>query len=196
MSSTASARDAHLQVLPGGRRVSADYAGIRFEVAREDDAPFPVDGVALEEDTWLALSAPADFVPAPEHPVRVMTQVWEAEPERPGSVVVRDGPPLRLLAVVHDLDIEPSWRESWVAAALSSIFAEAATRRLRTLRIPLLATRHGRLAPSRFMRLLRTAVDDAIAREGLDLRAVWLVRENESGPELLQALIEAREPGR
>jgi hypothetical protein len=101
-----------------------------------------------------------------------------------------------LLAVVHDLDIEPSWRESWVAAALSSIFAEAATRRLRTLRIPLLATRHGRLAPSRFMRLLRTAVDDAIAREGLDLRAVWLVRENESGPELLQALIEAREPGR
>jgi hypothetical protein len=177
----------NLQVIPGFRRVSTELRGVRVAVAREDDAPFSVDAVVLEEDTWLALSAPADVLTTPGHPVRVMTQVWEARPEAPGTVVVRGGTPLRLLAVVHDLNAEPSWREEWVRSALAAVFDAAAGEGVRALRLPMLCTRYGRLAPQRFVRLLGEELERHAAREA-SVRAVWLVREGQCGAELLRAL--------
>jgi len=161
-------------------------AGIRVVVARADDPPFSVDAEVLEEDTWLTLSTPAETISAPGHPVRVMTRVWEARPEEPGCVIVKDGSPLRLLAVVHDMNAEPSWHEAGVRSALAQVFAEASSRGLRTLRLPLLATTYGHLAPRRFIELLREEIEKA-PRE-TSLRAVWLVRGDECGTELLAAL--------
>ena len=168
--------------------MSADVAGIQIVVAREDDPPFAIDSVAVEEDTWLALGPPADVVSSPGHPVRVMTRVWEAQPEEPGTVLVKRGPPLRLHAVVHDLNAVPSWKEKWVGTALSRIFEEAARHRLRALQLPLLATRHGRLPANRFMFLLREALVEQAARLPHHLQAIWLVRDGESGAELLATL--------
>ena len=148
MSRSASSRKAHLRVLPGGRRVSADVAGVRIVIAREDDPPFAVDGVAVEEDTWLTFGVPSDVLSPADHPVRVMTQVWEARPEQPGTVLVKRGSPLRLHAVVYDLDADPSWKDTWVRAALSGIFQEAAQHRIRALRLPLLGTKRGSLPAS------------------------------------------------
>jgi hypothetical protein len=51
------------------------------------------------------------------HPIRLMTDVINAEPEPIGSVVVRKGNPLRFLAIVHDVNQEPTWREEWVVIA-------------------------------------------------------------------------------
>ncbi len=189
MSSSASSRKSHLQVLRGGRRVSAYVAGIRVVVAREDDPPFGVDAVAVEDDTWLALGTPADVVSSPGHPVRVMTRVWEAQPEEPGTVLVKRGSPLRLHAVVHDLNADPSWNEAWVRAALSGIFEEAARHRLRALRLPLLATKHGSLPAKRFMALLREALVEHAASVQQHLQGIWLVRDGESGADLLATLV-------
>ncbi len=193
MSSSASSGKSHLQVLRGGRCVSADVGGIRVVVAREDDPPFAIDSVAVEEDTWLALGTPADVVSSPGHPVRVMTRVWEAQPEEPGTVLVKRGSPVRLHAVVHDLDADPSWKEMWVRAALSGIFEEAARHRLRSLKLPLLATKHGSLPANRFMVLLREALMEPAASLQQHLQGIWLVRDGESGAELL-ATLTASEP--
>jgi len=185
MSSQASV---NLQVLPGYRRVATELYGIRVAAARADDAPFSVDAVVLEEDTWLALSTPADFVVPPGHPVRVMTQVWEAQPEAPGTVLVRRGTPLRLLAVVHDLNDEPTWREEWVRSALAAVFDAAASEGVRALRLPMLGTRYGKLPPERFVCLLREELERHAAVD-TPVRAVWLVREDQQcGAELLRAL--------
>jgi hypothetical protein len=178
---------AHLKSLPGYRRVTTTYAGVQVAVAREEDPPFAVDGVVLEEDTWLALSAPADTVSVPGHPVEVMTRVWAAEPHTAGTVVLQPGNPMRLLAIVHNLDLEPSWSEAHVADALSAAFETARAHGLRALRIPLLATRYGNLEPGHFTRLLAAQLDRQAGRPDA-VRAVWLVREAENGAELLQAL--------
>lgn len=196
MSRSASSRKPHLQVLPGGRRVSADFAGIRVVVAREDDPPFAVDGVAVEEDTWLALGAPSDVVSSPDHPVRVMTRVWTAQPHEPGTVLVKRGSPLRLHAVVHDLNVDPSWKDTWVRAALSRIFEETAQHRIRTLQLPLLGTKHGRLPAGRFMTLLREALLEQAARSPQHPQAIWLVRDEESGADLLATLTASAKQGR
>lgn len=195
MSRSASSRKPHLQVLPGGRRVSADVAGIRIVIAREDDPPFAVDGVVVEEDTWLALGVPSDVVSSADHPVRVMTRAWEARPEEPGTVLVKRGSPLRLHAVVHDLDADPSWKDTWVRAALSAIFEEASQHRIRALRLPLLGTKHGRLPASRFMVLLREALVEQAARGPQSLQGIWLVRDGESGADLLATLAASEREG-
>lgn len=180
-----------MRVLVGGRRVSGSIGPIRIVVARHGDAPFAVAAEAFEEDTWLALSTETPVVRSPGHPVRVMTGVWESEPEKPGSVVVRSGVPLRLLAVVHDLDAEPTWKEEWVQSALAGVFLEVVERGLQAVKVPLLGTKHGQLPAPRFMALLRRILDDVLSTtpDGAPtLRRIWLARESESGESLLEAL--------
>ena len=126
MTSGAKASGSPFQVLPGGRRASDAVAGVQIVVARREDPPFAIDVEVFEEDTWLALSTNTDIIRSPDHPVRVMTRVWEAQPENPGSVTVKLGPPARLLAVVHDLDAEPSCTEEWVESALYEVFVSCA----------------------------------------------------------------------
>lgn len=168
--------------------MSGELAGVKIVVAREDDAPFTVAGEILEEDTWLALSTPADVIGPPGHPVRVMTEAWEAEPETIGTAVVRPGVPVRLLAIVHDLDAEPTWTPAGVAAALAAAFDEAARRGLRAVSVPLLAVRYGGFARGAFVDLLRAELLRHARDPASVLRAVWLVREDEDGAELLRRL--------
>ena len=180
-----------LEVLPGGRHVSGRLGPLHIVVARDDDPPFPVDAAVFEEDTWLAISAISPIIRAPGHPVRVMTAVWESKPEAPGSVVVKPGSPLRLLAIVHDLNADPTCTEDWVAAALRSVFREARERRARAIKLPLLGTKHGRIPVPRFMALLREVLDDVLSggdADQLTVRRIWLVRDSESGEGLLSTL--------
>lgn len=125
---------------------------------RGRELPFRPDAVVREEDTFLVLSAGRRVEP-PEEPTGVLRHRlddWEAL--EPGSVAVRRGPPVELLAVVHDLDREPTWRAPWVAAALEEVVARCARRGVRHLALPVLGAVHGDLGPFRFLRLLRGAV--------------------------------------
>ena len=144
------------------RRVSARLEGQLAEY----------EAMVVEEDTCLVLSTPVDLFVTPEHPVRVMTEVHAASPLVPGSVVVRPGSPLRFLAVVHDLDQEPSCREAWVVSALDEVIEKAEARGLRAIGLPMIGTLHGDLSPERFVVLLR----DALQRSApTSLRRIWLI---------------------
>lgn len=90
----------------------------------------------------------------------------------PGSVVACPGRPLRLRAIVHDLDREPSWREEWIATATAAALEAAWRRGLTRLALPLLGTVHGRLPRARALALL----DDALASAaGYIPETLWLV---------------------
>lgn len=176
------------RLLRGGKASRRRWHGIEVTAAPEADPPFPVDARVEEEDTYLVLSAPPRVRKPTEPMIRLMTAIHEAVPEPPGSVVVRKGRPLRLLAVVHQLSGEPTWREEWVAAAYAEVFRVAAERRLRALGVPLLATRHGRLPPERSLALL----DEALARRPPgDLERLWLIFPDRVDHDLLDAIPEA-----
>jgi hypothetical protein len=129
-----------------------------IRAAPADTPPFPVEAVVAEEDTYLVLSAEPVLREPQEHPLRILQAVHEAEPIAPGSIVVQAATPLRLLAVIHDLAAEPSWREEWIAAAYTGVFEEVAGRGICALGLPLLGTVHGRLPQQRASELLVVAL--------------------------------------
>lgn len=148
------------------------WHGVRLEVAPESYPPFAIDALVVEDDTWQILGADPEFRPTAEHPLRLMQALREAEPMAPGSVAVVRGRPTRLCAIVHDLDCDPSWREEWIAAALEGCLRIASERSLRSLALPLLGARHGRLPPDRTLALL----ENALTAPSVPLpRKLWLI---------------------
>jgi hypothetical protein len=144
-----------------------------------------VDGIAFEEDTFLVMSADP-VVRDPKEPlVRIMTRVIETRPEAPGSVLVRGKRPLRLLAIVHDLNQEPSWREEWIASALDRIFQLAEDRELESIALPFLGTLHGKLTRERFLVLLRAAIS---RNPPTHLKRLWLIVPEGTDSKMLDIL--------
>jgi len=137
-------------------------------IAPHHQPPFPVQGLVLEDDTWFALSSAPTVLEPREHPIRVMTDAWEAEPAEPGSVHVRDRHPFRILAVVHDLSMDPTWRVEWIELALRRSLEVARQRGLQALGIEPLGTVHGRFPVDEFDSLLDLILKDDPA-PGLDL---------------------------
>lgn len=172
MNKTQARDDPGLRLIRGGLRFEMSMGSLRIVAAPEDVPPFDVDAVAAEEDTFLVLSAEPVVREPSVHPMRLWTKVIEAQPETPGSVLVRGKSPLSLLAIVHDLNLEPSWREEWIASALDGIFQEAENRKLRSIALPLLGTKHGSVEKERFVLLLRCALKRASRSY---LKRLWLV---------------------
>jgi len=160
----------------------------KIVAAPKDNQPFPVDAVAFEEDTFLVLSADTSVREPKESLVRVMTGLIETHPETPGSVLVKGRHPLRMLAVVHDLNQEPTWKKQWVESALRGIFQEAERRRLGSLALPFIGTVHGKLGKEQFVGMLR---DVLAGMEFKHLKNLWLVVP----PKTKRAVLKALEPG-
>jgi hypothetical protein len=159
-----------LRLLRGGKPAGATR--IPITVAPPDRPPFPLDALAVEDDTWLVLGADPDFREPAEHPLRVWHELHRFEPAEPGSVVVRRGCPTLLLAVVHDLSCDPTWREEWVVRALGGILGQVDRLGVRSLGLPILGAVHGKLRPERFMALL----SEALADTPPSLERVWVAR--------------------
>lgn len=154
--------------------------------AAAERPPFPVAATIVEEDTWLVLSASPAVREPGEHPLRLLTDLLRALPAPPGSVVVREGEPLRLLAVIHDLDREPSCRPEWIVQALGAACREAAARGLTSLALPLLGSIHSVLSAPQSAAILATAL--AAAPHG-GLRRIWLVVPERERQRVLGALL-------
>jgi hypothetical protein len=155
-----------------GSSLPAIWRGLRLAVAPPERPPFAIDALVVEDDTWHVLGSDPGFRPTHEHPIRLMRELAAAEPLAPGEVTVEESVPLRLRAVVYDLDQDPILREEWIAEALAEVFAIVADRNLESLALPLLGTRHGRLPPERALGL----IDQALAgRSPRPCRRLWLV---------------------
>jgi len=135
-------------------------------------APFLIDAVVYEDDTQLVLGSDP-FVREVNAPTsELLEQAVRSEPRRPGTVVVKKGSPLRFHAVVHDLRLEPSWREEWIASALEGVLDEAHALGLKSVALPVLGALHGRLDPSRFCQMLVFALERDFVRS---VENLWLV---------------------
>jgi hypothetical protein len=95
----------------------------------------------------------------PEPLIKVMARLIETRPKETGTVLVKGNNPLRFLAIVHDLNEEPTWREEWIESALEAVFQEAENRKLESIALPILGTKHGSLEKKRFFALLRSVLD-------------------------------------
>ncbi len=161
-----------MELIRGSYPRKIQIGSLTIVASLEKDPPFKVDAMAMEEDTFLVLSADKRVRYVREPLIKVMTRMINTRPKRPGSVVVQEGTPLRLLAVIHDLNEEPSWREDWVTRSLKGIFDEAEMRKLRSIGIPFLGTLHGSMERGRFLVLLRSSIESVSFHH---LKQLWLV---------------------
>ena len=174
-----------LRFIKGNLISETRWRGIRIAAAPKDSPPFPVDAFAFEEDTFLVMSADPT-VRDPKIPlIRIMTRLIETKPHAPGTVLVRGHSPVRLLAVVHDFNEDPSWKEDWIEKAFQGVFQAAERLRLRSLGLPLLGTVHGSLDRDKGLRLLAEALR---LRTLPDLTCLWLVVPPGGAHEFLQRL--------
>ncbi|MBM4331635.1 MAG: hypothetical protein FJ117_10495 [Deltaproteobacteria bacterium] len=168
-----------------GQHSAIVIGSVQVFVGPENMAPYPVEAWAAEEDTYLVLSADPEVQAIEENPEQIMAEVSATHPAEPGSVIVKNGYPLRLLAIIHDLNQEPSWKEEWVASALDGILQEMENREIRSLALPLLGTLHGSLERKRFLTLLREALE---RRQPIHLSRLWLVVPSGTTSDILAML--------
>jgi hypothetical protein len=177
--------DTRFRLIPGTYPYEIPRGNLTIVAAPQHAQPFPVNAVAFEEDTFLVLSAETAVRQPKESLLRVMTKVIETRPETPGSVLVTDTRPVRLLAIVHDLNREPTWTEEWVESALRGIFQEVEKRRLTSLALPFIGSLHGKLERERFVSMLCEVF------EGMEfkyLKTLWLVVPSKTKRTILKPL--------
>lgn len=163
-----------LRVITGALSRSTLIGRTRVSVAPFTARVPELDVVVVEEDTWLVLSTSPELEAPVESMDRVMGELQRFEPPQPGTVRVRRGQPLELVAIVHDLEQTPSWREEWIATALERVLNITRRKRLKRLAMPLLGSVHGRFPPERFVALLRQWLEREFPEHPEHL---WLVTE-------------------
>ena len=158
---------------------------VRVVVAPEHAPPFSIDALAVEEDTHLLLSSDGIIEEPDEDFEELVIAAGKRPANTPGSVLVRKATPLQFLAIVHDIDCEPTWREDWIASAINGVIEEAEWRRLAAIGVPLIGTRHGSIEMRRVALWLGRCLSRSSFRY---LKRVWVIAPPGSETELMWAL--------
>jgi hypothetical protein len=113
---------------------------------------------------------------------QLIRQAMIQSPLTLGSVIVRGQAPWRFLAIIHDLNQNPTWREEWINQALQEIFSQAEQRQVRSLAMPILGGVHGQLSKSRFLKLLYAGLP---AKGFSHLKRLWIMTTINLQPDLV-----------
>jgi hypothetical protein len=148
------------------------FKNLQIVASPENMPPFEIKAQAFEQDTTLVLGPSLEMTYPTESTEQLINQALERPPLTLGSVLVRGHSPIQLLAIVHDLDNEPSWKEEWIVKALYGILRATEKRQLQAIALPLLGTVHGSLTQERFLVLLRSVIEQA---SPVHLKQIWLV---------------------
>jgi len=160
--------------------------GIHITAAPGDAPPFVCQAMVVEQDTHLLLGAQT-VLPDPGKPAWYLANTLEREPVHAlGAVVTTGHKPLRLLAIVHDIEHSPTCLPEHIRQAWRHILQITAHKQIDTLAAPLLGTVHGHLSPSQSIGLFREAL---VEDPPIHLSRIWLILPPETGCECLQQLV-------
>ena len=154
-------------------------------VVPEEVSTLDLDAVVLEDDTFLVLSADPTAKATPARPVYLLRQAMQFEAQLPGTVVTKEEAPLRLLAIVHDLNQDPSWKEEWISSALVEALQVVEKRKFRSMALQMLGAVHGSLDPAHFPNLLEHALATVRCEH---LEKIWVVVPGDVGVEVRDQL--------
>jgi hypothetical protein len=77
-------RPVNFELIQGGLHRETACGPVRIIAAPEGAPPMQVNAMVFEEDTWLVMSASPAVCEPDIHPIRLMTDVIDAEPEPAG----------------------------------------------------------------------------------------------------------------
>ncbi len=138
--------------------METEFCGIRIMISPPDSVSRSFDAVVEEQDTALVLDIePVIRQPKEDYSI-IVDEMIEQQPLVPGDVIVRKGRPVRFLAIVHDLDRDPTCDAGAIAVAIENLLKLLNEHRIQSVALPLLGTVHGRFHDEMFMTLLYNAL--------------------------------------
>lgn len=149
----------------------------------DEDEPAPDSALVVEEeDRFLVLSAPPVVPERIDHPIRVMTDLWHFEPRALGSVIEQT--PRRWLAVVHDLDRDPSLDRGVAEQTLRRVLDRAEAGAAERIALRPWGVRHGPWSLDQSLEVLQAVLQERWRPRlrDLDLRSPrWLSHGSDRG---------------
>ena len=119
-------------------------SGIEFRNS-EQALPDNIDAIVEEQDTCLLLGK-KPFIKTPVESFPALVKKMEQQkPRAPGEVLVIHSVPIRLIAIIYDLDQKQICRQEWIETAIKNILQQCKAYQIRTLAMPLPGTTHGRI---------------------------------------------------
>lgn len=174
---------ARLQLISDEYGRAVVFRGIRIVASAENEPPFPLDALTFEEDTNLLMSADGDIAPPRESIGELVADIAAFEPLEQGSVTARGLAPVRLLAIIHDIEKSPTWNEESVRNAMAGLLAKCETLDVSALGLPVLGGVHGTLPARRFAGLLRIALEQFPPKR---LKRIWIRASDEDAIQVLE----------
>lgn len=147
------------------------FQDLRIVASPESEPPFALDALAFEEDTHLLMSPGAELAPPRESFDELVKDMAAFQPLEQGSVVARGFSPVRLLAIVHDIEQSPTWSEASVRNAMLALLEKCEALNLAAVGLPVLGGVHGTLAAARFAGLFRIALEQCRPKR---LKRIWI----------------------
>ena len=162
---------------------------IEIAIATTHFPPFDVYAIVEEQDTSLVLGETNEIRDPGDKPAWYIANILQKQTLlSPGHVIIRDTKPLRLQAILHDLDQAPIFREPWIILALQQIIDVTEKRKISSLQMPLLGTRYGGIEVRQFINLLL----NKIAKEKIAfLKKLWLVSPEQQCQQIFEDLNKA-----
>jgi len=177
---------AKLQLIWNVNKFRARFNCVDIAIAPQQFSPFQVDALVKEQDTALIMGESQTLRSDEDMPVWYLANKLESKNlPSPGQVIVRDTHPLRLQAIVHDLDSEPSCSELWIFQAIQQIFDTAESRGLHAIQMPLLGTRYSGITPRQFFTILLEIIN---RKRPAPIGKLWLVTTELECEHLFQEL--------
>jgi len=150
---------------------STELAGIHIVVAPLQLPPFAVTAEVIEQDTARVLDEDLILL-EPDETLGQLVREMATEPTlTPGSVWVTGSRPIRIQAIIHELDRQPTWREEYIREAWRGIVACCEEWAIDSLALPLLGTRLCAMDRRLSVRLLRELI---LESSPACLQRIWL----------------------
>ncbi|HEY5604569.1 MAG TPA: hypothetical protein VIM41_15815 [Gammaproteobacteria bacterium] len=166
-------RDHKLQLIWDVDRFRRRINNVEIAVAPIQFPPFSTEAVVEEQDTSLVLGETNVLREPDDKPVWYFSNKLQTLVQlTPGEVIVRKSRPMRIQAIVHDLDEELTCNIDWVQQAVKKIIHATNSYHIHSLRTPLLGTRYSNLQPAQFIQILLNALS---RQKPVFLNKIWLV---------------------
>ena len=185
-------RDRKLQLIWNVNKFRCHTNDVEIAIAPNQFPPFPVNAIVEEQDTALILGETNEIRNPGDKPAWYLANTLESQPLlTPGQVIIRDTRPLRLQAIIHDLEEDPSCNELWIFQIIQQIFDIADTRAIHAIQMPLLGTRfNSNIKTGQFFNILLEIIN---RQRPAPINKLWLVTDEEKCELFYNELLETIE---
>ena len=112
-----------MKLIRDNRTLVATIHNVEIHIALENQLPFSTQIQVVEQDNSLVLEAENEIRdPGTDKPAWYLANTLERQTLcKMGEIILKPGHSRTLWAIIHDLDLNPSWRREWIETAVARI---------------------------------------------------------------------------